>query len=166
MLNKKGATSIAALITVMAALFILSLSLYTFITESSKVKADFKDLRVLDNTYSRLMTSEFYFEKVAGDSAAITDRQLNGVSDIETFKSGFLSNFKSEINRYNFEEDYLKQIKDKVDAGEYSLEISNSVLVFSLKQFSISYDDSELNGDAKYIGDLTFKINLNELGRA
>ena len=180
--NKKG--DITILLLVILVLLLTSATLFSFITSSGKVEAKISNARFIENFYSRQDLAEFYLSQ-AGEIAIVRtyrefvedDNYINNpiynfkeeveFREIhsklnENFHNKFVENFKTEFKKYDFEDDYLKNLKEIIEDEDFDVIVDREIL-------GIVIDSWEMNGSLNdinitYVPGISLKFNLKKVG--
>ena len=110
--NNKGDGAIVLL--VLLVLLVTATALFVFLTNTWKFESKISDARVIEELYLKEELVKFYVEQ-AGDKATKTS-------------GDFEENFKTEFEKYSFDEDYLKDVKKIVREGEFNVLDDDEVL--------------------------------------
>ena len=155
-MNKKADFPVVAL--VLLTLLTVSVALYSFYSNSNKVKADVLDAKIAEVLDMQEKQIEFYIDKEGKTALAKTyDSFVNeGVIFLEKrndkfvlgsidpnwkdrFAVKFKENFQKEFEKYNFEEeDYLWRFKGLVTRGSFSIFVKEDRVEFYTDKFILN----------------------------
>ncbi len=179
--NKKGVGLIATVLLVLMVLTTVSYALYSFATTSGKINARISDASLTELILAREQIAEFYIRE-SGKNAFIKTYsnfikngeyienpktnfnyfefgELNSRLN-EKFSEEFKKNFLEEFNKYEFEEDYLKLLKEK---------IGNSKISYNNNEVKIEIDGWETEEKSEsliiyYNPKIIVELNSNDFG--
>lgn len=121
--NKSGAMEIVLL--VLLVVLVTSASLFIFITSDRKAEAKIYDARFIEGFYQKQELAEFYIKQVGEDVI-----EKNGASN-------FKENFKTEFGKYNFEEDYLKELKKLISEDKFNVLVDGEILEIVINEWEV-----------------------------
>jgi len=186
MKNKRGDLSVVLLVFLV--LFITIYSLFTFTTSSMNVEEKISNVKIIDKIYSQENLVEFYV-KEAGEKAVvksykeiIKDSNYIGGSVIlinnvdaeftfpkkdlnDIFMVKFIDNFKKEFQKYEFDEDYLKDLKEVIISNDFEINFDGNDLnvIFINFEFEENYEKGNLR-NIKYMPKMILNFDLNKIG--
>ena len=150
--NKRGDISIVILVFLVV--FVVSASLFVFVTSSLKENVKISGAAIVDKVKLQENSVKFHIKQVGEKSVIKTYKEIINnkeyigdtvilVNNIEpefkllnenlneNFKTKFINNFKSEFESYNFEGDYLKNIQSIIYNNLFDIGFNGEILVFS-----------------------------------
>lgn len=181
--SKKG--SIWIVLLVFLDLFIVSASLYIFITSSWVAREKIYDASIIDKLSEKENLAEFYIRE-AGKKAVVesykdianNQEYIGGAVTLinnidpefgllnenlnENFRASFIENFKKEFSAYEFDEQYLKDLRDVVLSEDFQVYFDGEIInvVFLNLQFKGSVEDINVN----YNPSISIAISLTKIG--
>ena len=144
MKNKSGAMEIVLL--VLLVVLVTSASLFIFITSDRKAEAKIYDARFIEGFYQKQELAEFYIKQVGEDVI-----EKNGASN-------FKENFKTEFGEYNFEEDYLIELKEIISEGRFNVLVEEDVLEITINQLEMKNSFEKIQ--VEYTPEISVKFDL------
>jgi len=142
--NKSGAMEIVLL--VLLVVLVTSASLFIFITSDRKAEAKIYDARFIEGFYQKQELAEFYIKQVGEDVI-----EKNGASN-------FKENFKTEFGEYNFEEDYLIELKEIISEGRFNVLVEEDVLEITINQLEMKNSFEKIQ--VEYTPEISVKFDL------
>jgi hypothetical protein len=124
--NKKAMLSQPIIVFLFLALIVSSL--FVVSTSFTKVNIKVYDASFLDSIYVKEKTIIFYISEI-GESVV---ENLDKEKDSEFLRINFNKNFKNEILKYEFEEDYLIDFKNKISEGNFTSSVENNKVLFNI----------------------------------
>ena len=106
-MNRRG--SIEIVLLVLLVLLVTSVALFNFIVGSKSIQANIYDARFIEGVYQKQDLAEFYIRQV-GEEVIEKNRE-----------NGFKENFKVEFSRYDFDQDYLKDLQKIIGEGKFNI---------------------------------------------
>lgn len=183
--NKRG--DIAVVVLVILALISTSAALFSFVTSSGGVEMKISDFKFIDSSYQKQNLAEFYiyqagedaiiktYKEFADDSVPeydyIKNRQKEGnnakFGEIwdnldERFSNRFKENFKTEFENYEFEEGYLKGLKELISKESFTVLFDGETLKVDIDDWQIS--NSLDNIGVVYFPEISSEFNLRKIG--
>ena len=143
-MNRRGAMEIVLL--VLLVVLVTSVALFTFVVNPSYAKTNVYDTRFVENVYQKQELAEFYIRQVGED---VFDK---------SGESGFKENFKAEFSKYDFEEEYLKELKKIINEGEFNVFVDEEILEIVINVWEIK--DSFGKIQIKYTPEISVKFSL------
>lgn len=180
--NKKG--DIAILLLVVLVLLLTSATLFSFIMSSGKTEVKISNAKFIENFYSRQDLAEFYLSQ-AGEIAMVKTykefveeddyinnpiynfkdevefKQLHSKLS-ENFHDRFIENFKTEFNSYDFEEDYLKNLKEIIKDGDFDAVVDEGSLTLAVNDWEMKDSLNDIN--ITYSPGISLKFDLKKAG--
>jgi len=180
--NKKG--DITILLLVVLVLLLTSATLFSFIISSGKTEVKISNARFIENFYSRQDLAEFYLSQ-AGEIAIVKTynefveeddyinnpiynfreevefRELHSKLN-ENFHNKFAENFKTEFKKYDFEDDYLKNLKETIGDGDFDVIVSEGVLTLVVNSWEMKSFIDDIN--ITYVPRISLKFDLKKIG--
>jgi len=123
-MNKKG--DVAVLLLVLLVLIITAIAFFIFLTDSKRIEKELVNPKILDSVYFKEEMVKFYIAE-AGRSAMKEKREG------EDFKEKFAEKFEA----YSFEEDYLKELKNRIEEGDFEVVEEADSMKIILENFSL-----------------------------
>lgn len=180
--NKKG--DIAILLLVVLVLLLTSATLFSFIMSSGKTEVKISNAKFIENFYSRQDLAEFYLSQ-AGEIAMVkTYKEFVEEDDYinnpiynfkdevefkglhsklsENFHDRFVENFKTEFNSYDFEEDYLKNLKEIIKDGDFDAVVDEGSLTLAVNDWEMKDSLNDIN--ITYSPGISLKFDLKKVG--
>ncbi len=180
--NKKG--DMTVLLFVVLVLVMSSATLFSFINSSGKVEAQISDARFIENLYSDRDLAEFYLigaseitivkiydgfvesDSYVGNPNYNSEHQVRfGVLNPglnKEFRDNFIEEFKTEFSRYDFEEDYLKNLKEIIAVGSFDVVFDGEVLTMSINNWELN--DFLNNINVTYSPRIYLKFDMMKMG--
>ncbi|MAG11157.1 hypothetical protein CMI44_02500 [Candidatus Pacearchaeota archaeon] len=120
LLNKRGNIAITILVFLVATLVFSSV--FIFFTTSGKASAKIYDAKFLDSVYVKQNLAEFYLRH-AGENMK---------------NSGYSKeSFKKKFEEYDFDEDYLKELKKIISEDKFNLKKEDKILEIVVNEWKI-----------------------------
>lgn len=144
MKNKKGSSEV--ILMVLLVVFLVFFFIGVSFSSSKRVETKIYDTKFLKEFYSKQDVAEVYIQK-AGEDA------------VKNGKVGFKDNFKTEFAKYNFEEDYLNELKKIVSDGNFEVLEGENFLEVVIKDLEM-----KISKDIKviYSPEISVKIYLGK----
>ncbi len=142
MKNKRG--SIEIVLLVMLVLLVTSATIFSFITSSGKVETKISDVRFIERFYLKENLIEFYIQQAGEDAIVVTyGKEIEDEELVNTPKEKFISNFKTEFMKYEFDEKYLKDLKEIIEKENFDVLVGKEFLVIDVNNLEIqdSFND-------------------------
>ncbi len=179
--NRRG--DITILLLVILVLLVASATLFSFVTSSGKVEAKISDAKFVENIYYKENLVEFYINQAGEKSISKTYRIFSENGDYinnpiisggeiefgkihnklnENFYIKFNQNFKEEFENYNFEEDYLKNLKEVILDGNFDVIVNEENLVIKINNLEIN--NSVKNINITYIPEISLGFDFQKIG--
>ena len=179
--NKKGDMTI--LLLVILVLLLTSVTLFSFIISSDKTEVKISNARFIENFYPRQDLAEFYLIQ-AGETAIVKTynefaeeddyinnpiynfqeevefRELHSKLN-ENFHNKFAENFKTEFKKYDFEEDYLKNLKDIIWDGDFDVIMGGGFLALTVNAWEMKSSLNDIN--ITYVPRIFLKFDLEKI---
>ncbi len=185
--NKKGITSPAMVLMVLLTLLLISFSLYNFVT-SEKVYLKIKKAGEINEVYYKESIARFYLMQAA-ESALIEsysevlssrdyiEGQIYPNEDIEfsklkkeidsAFAGRVSEKIKEKFSETDFEEEYLKDLKEKIINGKFKIEKNKDVVKLKIDSIDISSDSNAKKEIAvSYYPYIEITLRLSRVGLA
>ncbi len=180
--NKKG--DIAILLLVVLVLLLTSATLFSFIISSGKTEVKISNAKFIENFYSRQDLAEFYLSQageiaifktynefveeddyinnpVYNSNREVEFKELHGKLN-ENFHNKFVENFKTEFKSYDFEEDYLKNLKEAVNDGDFDVTLDRGILEIVIDSWEMKAFLNDIN--ITYTPGISLKFDLKRVG--
>ena len=159
--GKKG--SLWIVVFVILVLILFGAALFSFSTSNSKIEGKIVDVNLLNSVYSQKDLAQFYLDNAL--ESAVTnlynEAKAKGSVDSVFIKNYVQNNVKKNLQNifatYNFKEDYLTNLQNKIKAGNFEVSFKDdkvSVLINS--EFDYVSDDLNVvyNSDLNSIEDI------------
>ena len=180
-MNQKGVGLVATVLLVLMVLITVCYALYSFATTSGKISARISDASLTEVVLAREQIVEFYIRE-SGKNAFIktySDFVKNGeyidnpvvtlnyyeFNDLnsklnEKFSEKFRENFLEEFKKYEFNDDYLKLLKEKI--GDSKINYDNSEVKIEIDGWATE-EKSESAG-IYYNPKIIVELDFNDFG--
>jgi hypothetical protein len=162
--NKKGSLWIVVLVFLI--LFLVGFTLFRFVLSNDIINSKIDDVNFLQGFILAENDAQFILKQLADSSflysyEGVVNNGINGKSDVflyTSFENTFNSKIKEEFSNYEFEEDYLNQVKNKILSGDYvlSFEDNNMKIILS----DLSFSNSTKNIEGLYIFDIEYEREI------
>ncbi len=181
--NKKG--DMTVLLFVVLVLVMSSAALFSFVINSGKVEAKISDARFIENLYSDKDLAEFYltgasesaivkvYEEVVESDSYVGNANYNSEHQVRfefinpelnnEFRNDFIDEFKTEFSRYDFEEDYLKNLKEIIAEGNFEVVFDGEVLTMLITTWKIDDAMNDINVTL-YSPRVYLKFDMGKMG--
>ncbi len=181
--NKRG--DIAVTLLVFLILVTVLIALFTFVTNPMKVKEKISSLGVIQIISSQESLAEFYV-KQSGESAAILtykefasdgiyvaepvkmnlDREIEFSSLNENlnekFRLKFIENFQKEFEKYDFKEEYLKNLKEIIKINNFYTVFDGNKIILDVN--NLEFKESLKDVGVLYAPKINVVLNLDNIG--
>lgn len=152
--NQKGSVEIVLL--VLLVLIVTLAALFNFTINSNKIGIKIADTKFIEKLYLRQDLMEFYLMK-AGEKAIIaTDEGEELISEEK-----LINNFKTEFKNYEFDEQYLKDLKEIIEDGNFKFFIEEDFLYLGVT--SLELKESSENVNIIYHPKIFLEFNLEKI---
>ena len=184
MFHKNKKVDISILLLVVLVLLLTSATLFSFIMSSGKTEVKISNAKFIENFYSRQDLAEFYLSQ-AGEIAMVKTykefveeddyisnpiynfkeevefRELHSKLS-ENFHDKFIENFKTEFKSYGFEEDYLKNLKEIIQDGNFDVVVDVGILILAVNGWEMKASLNDIN--ITYTPGISLKFDLEKVG--
>lgn len=180
-MNKRGSIEIVLLVVLV--LLVTSATLFSFVTNSDKVGTKISDTN-LESVSLKKNLAEFYlvragenaivktYKEFVDDGSYINNPIRNSEGEVEfgelhiklneNFRDKFLENFKAEFGGYDFERDYLKNLKEIVVGEDLHVSLEKDILIMIIDGFEVRSAFKDIN--VTYTPRLSLTFGLREIG--
>ncbi len=179
--NRKGDLSV--LLLVVLVLLVASVTLFSLVISSGKVKAKISNAQFINNFYSKQDLIEFYLNQAEEKAIVETYNEFVENSDYinnpitsgkeiefkninnrldENFRNRFIENFENEFGNYNFEEDYLNNLKQIILNENFEVVVNKDILIITIDNLEMNSFVENIN--LTYIPEISLKFNLKKIG--
>ncbi|MDO8467517.1 MAG: hypothetical protein Q7S56_01040 [Nanoarchaeota archaeon] len=145
---KKG--SLWIVVFVMLVLVLFGAALFSFSTSNSKIEGKIVDVNLLNSVYSQKDLAQFYLDNALESAVerSYNSAKAQGSSDSIFIKNYIQNNVKKDFqdifNSYNFKEDYLTSLQNKIKMGNFEVKFKDDK-VYLLINLDFNYASDDLN---------------------
>jgi len=179
MMNKKGVGLVATVLLVLMVLTTVSYALYSFTKSSGKISYTISDASLTEvlsakeqivkfyiteagknsfiKTYSDFVKNGEYIDNPEIISGKYKFKNLNSKLN-EKFSVEFKNNFLEEFNKYEFDKDYLKLLKSKIQ--DVKMDYNNGIAVIELDSWET--EDESKSVKIYYNPQIIIKLDFND----
>jgi hypothetical protein len=179
--NCKG--DMAILLLVILVLLVSSATIFSLVTSSGKVEAKISDTKIVENIYYKENLVEFYIIQAGENIFAEIYNEFTKTGEYinnpivsggeiefgkvhnkldENFRNKFIENFKEEFKDYDFEDDYLKNLKEIILDGNFDVILDKESLVVKINNLEINNSLEKVN--ITYIPEISLEFNFKKMG--
>lgn len=179
--NRKGDVSV--LLLVILVLLVASATLFSLVISSGKVKAKISSAQFINNFYVKQELIEFYFNQAGEKTIVKTYDEFSNSGDYinnpiisggeiefkninnrldENFKNRYIENFKEEFESYNFEEDYLRDLRQIILDENFDVVVDKEIVTMTINNLEMNSSIEGIN--VTYIPEISLEFNLKKIG--
>lgn len=181
--NKRGDLAVTLLVFLILATVLIAI--FTFVTNPIKVKEKISSLGVIQDISSQESLVEFYVRQ-AGESAVILTYKefasngiyiadpvkINSNREIEffnlnenlneKFRLKFIENFQKEFEKYEFQEESLKTLKEIIKINNFYTAFDGNKIILDVN--NLEFKESLKDVSVLYAPKINVVLNLNNIG--